>query len=69
MGDFDGWTRGHDLHPEDMDSVFSKFQSKINLKPGAYRVKLLVDGEWRLCADWPNEDDGMGNTVNVLTVA
>jgi hypothetical protein len=31
-------------------------------------VKLLVDNEWRLCQEWPTEDDGKGNTVNVLTV-
>lgn len=39
------------------------------LRPGSYRVKFLVDGEWRLAADWPTEDDADGNTVNVLTVA
>jgi len=36
--------------------------------PQVYRVKLLVDNEWRLCQEWPTEDDGKGNTVNVLTV-
>jgi len=68
MGDFDRWTRGIDLNPEDMDSVYSRFEAKLSLKPGVYRVKLLVDGEWRLCDGWPKEDDGFGNEVSVLTV-
>ncbi|WIA09028.1 hypothetical protein OEZ85_008442 [Tetradesmus obliquus] len=71
MGDFDDWTRGHELSAEDVtsDSVYSRFEGTLMLRPGSYRVKFLVDGEWRLAADWPTEDDGRGNTVCVLTVA
>lgn len=69
MGSFDGWTRGVELNAEDnMDAGFSLFTTVITLKPGEYQVKLQVDGEWRLCMDWPTMDDGSGNTVNVLTV-
>jgi hypothetical protein len=70
MGDFDGWTRGQDLSAEDVttDTVYSRFEGSLMLRPGSYRVKLLVDGEWRLASDWPSEDDGKGNEVNVLTV-
>lgn len=39
------------------------------LRPGSYRVKFLVDNEWRQAGDWPTEVDAEGNTVNVLTVA
>jgi hypothetical protein len=46
-----------------------RFEGTLMLRPGSYRVKFLVDGEWRLAADWPTEDDGRGNTVCVLTVA
>ncbi|KAF8072893.1 hypothetical protein HT031_000553 [Scenedesmus sp. PABB004] len=71
MGDFDDWTRGHELSAEDVtsDSVYSRFEGTLTLRPGSYRVKFLVDNEWRLAADWPTEDDEEGNTVNVLTVA
>lgn len=31
-------------------------------------MKLLIDGGWRLAADWPTEQDSLGETVNVLTV-
>lgn len=35
---------------------------------GAYRVKFMVDGEWRLAPDWPTENNDIGETNNVLTV-
>jgi hypothetical protein len=71
MGTFDGWTRGCDLSAEDVttDSVFSCYTAELLLLPGTYRVKLLVDGDWRLASCWPTEPDEEGNTVNVLTVA
>lgn len=70
MGTFDGWTRGCDLSAEDVttDSVFSCYSAELLLLPGTYRVKLLVDGDWRLASCWPTEPDEEGNTVNVLTV-
>jgi hypothetical protein len=75
MGDFDGWTAGVALNPADGEdsaggggSTFCRFEGELRLRPGQYQVKLLVDGEWRLCGGWPEADDGSGNTVNVLTV-
>ncbi len=70
MGEFDGWTRGQELSAEDVtsDAVFSRFEGAVLLRPGRYRVKLMVDGEWRLAAGWPTEMDDAGNEVNVLTV-
>ncbi|GBF94048.1 hypothetical protein Rsub_07316 [Raphidocelis subcapitata] len=70
MGDWDGWTRGVDLSAEDVtsDAVFARFEGVLALRPGRYRVKLKVDGQWRLAADWPVELDDAGNEVNVLTV-
>ncbi|KAI8467346.1 MAG: hypothetical protein J3K34DRAFT_430856 [Monoraphidium minutum] len=70
MGDFDGWTRGQELSAEDItsDSVYARFEGTLRLRPGRYRVKLQVDGEWRLANGWPMEQDGSGNDVNVLVV-
>jgi hypothetical protein len=53
MGDFDDWTRGHELSAEDVatDSVYSRFEGTLCLRPGKYRVKFLVDNQWRLAAD------------------
>eukprot|EP00775_Hariotina_reticulata_P013728 gene13728-13850_t len=66
MGDFDDWTRGHELSAEDIttDSVFNRFEGTLLLRPGRYHVKFLVDGQWRLAADWPTEGDD-----NVLVVS
>lgn len=70
MGDFDDWTRGHELSAEDVatDSVYSRFEGTLLLRPGKYRVKFLVDNQWRLAADWPTERDEEGNEVCLLTV-
>lgn len=35
---------------------------------GQYRVKFLVDGEWRLAPEWPMENNEVGETNNVLEV-
>lgn len=70
MGEFDGWTRGQELSAEDVtsDSVYTTFETVLLLRPGVYRVKFVVDGEWRLAPDWPTDSDDQGNMVNVLTV-
>lgn len=46
-----------------------RFEGTLLLRPGQYRVKFLVDNEWRLAADWPTERDADGNEVCLLTVA
>jgi len=49
-------------------TTFCRFTGQLRLRPGEHRVKLLVDGEWRMFGGWPEADDGRGNAVNVLTV-
>lgn len=70
VGDFDKWSRGIDLSNPDVesDSVMRTFEGTINLLPGKYRVKFLVDNEWRLAPEWPMENDEKGETNNVLEV-
>jgi len=45
-----------------------RFEGTLLLRPGKYRVKFMVDNEWRLAADWPTEKDDDGNEVCLLTV-
>lgn len=45
-----------------------RFEGTLLLRPGKYRVKFLVDNQWRLAADWPTERDEEGNEVCLLTV-
>ena len=58
MGEFDGWTQGRELSAEDVtsDTVFSRFEGRLVLRPGRYRVKLKVGrgegGESRPAAPW-----------------
>ena len=48
--------------------LLTRFEGTLLLRPGKYRVKFLVDNEWRLAADWPMEKDAEGNEVCLLTV-
>lgn len=45
-----------------------RFEGTLLLRPGKYRVKFMVDNEWRIAADWPTEMDDEGNEVCLLTV-
>lgn len=71
MGSFDGWTLGMELSASDIETenVFNTFEGDLSLVPGTYRIKFLVDGEWRLARDWPTEQDDIGETVNVIVVS
>eukprot|EP00955_Chlamydomonas_euryale_P065243 359188-Chlamydomonas_euryale.AAC.10 len=71
VGDFDGWTKGKELSASeiDYDNSIRTFESIVPLLPGKYRVKFMVDGQWRLAPDWPMEQDEVGETNNVLEVA
>jgi len=71
MGSFDNWSRGVDLSPEDYTfSGEQTFSATVELLPGEYEVKFLVDGEWRLGQGWAmTGDDGYNPDVNnLLTV-
>eukprot|EP00873_Tetraselmis_striata_P014490 jgi/Tetstr1/434754/TSEL_023806.t1 len=69
MGDFDSWTMGHLLSADSYDdSVYQTFTSTLRLTPGTYRVKFLVDEEWRTAGDWEIVKDKHGNEENLLVV-
>ncbi|KAK3246379.1 hypothetical protein CYMTET_44079 [Cymbomonas tetramitiformis] len=52
MGSFDDWTRGLTLSAEDYTFAGSQlFSGEIDLIPGEYEVKFVVDGEWRCYSD------------------
>lgn len=40
----------------------------LNLLPGTYQYKFIVDNEWRFAADQPTVRDEMGNINNCITV-
>eukprot|EP00088_Acartia_fossae_P039157 TRINITY_DN40755_c0_g1_i1.p1 TRINITY_DN40755_c0_g1~~TRINITY_DN40755_c0_g1_i1.p1 ORF type:complete len:150 (-),score=35.08 TRINITY_DN40755_c0_g1_i1:78-527(-) len=40
----------------------------LNLKPGRYQYKYIVDGEWIHDPTRPSSDDGKGNINNVIVV-
>ncbi len=43
-------------------------QATVQLLPGRYKVKFMVDGQWRLAPEWPTENNEVGETNNVLEV-
>eukprot|EP01023_Acetabularia_acetabulum_P014804 TRINITY_DN17208_c0_g1_i3.p2 TRINITY_DN17208_c0_g1~~TRINITY_DN17208_c0_g1_i3.p2 ORF type:complete len:277 (-),score=33.89 TRINITY_DN17208_c0_g1_i3:356-1186(-) len=75
MGDFDNWSAGQELSREDSsgtdsDTVFGTFETDLELRPGTYRIKLLVDNnKWQLAPDWPSEiDEQSKETNNIITI-
>eukprot|EP00192_Tetraselmis_astigmatica_P014281 CAMPEP_0117680626 /NCGR_PEP_ID=MMETSP0804-20121206/18466_1 /TAXON_ID=1074897 /ORGANISM="Tetraselmis astigmatica, Strain CCMP880" /LENGTH=307 /DNA_ID=CAMNT_0005490163 /DNA_START=355 /DNA_END=1278 /DNA_ORIENTATION=- len=69
MGSFDNWTMGVLLSSDSIsDSIYQTFSATLRLTPGVYRVKFLVDGEWRTAEGWPTVTDEAGTLENVLVV-
>ena len=57
MGSFDNWSRGAPLSPESGgggdDGAATTFSVTLQLRPGAYEVKLLCDGVWTHVPELP----------------
>jgi hypothetical protein len=67
MGSFDTWTRGFALTP-DQSGTWTTWRATLNLLPGTYEVKFLIDSaNWRIAADWAivGEGDGANNLLVV----
>lgn len=45
-----------------------KFVVTMELDPGTYEYKFIVDGVWRIDGQQPFGDDGQGNTNNIIDV-
>lgn len=63
-GDFNDW----DMEARRMKRVRKGedlFVANMNLEPGTYQYKYVVDGEWRCCPTAPRvvTDDGIENSV------
>ena len=62
-GTFDDWGKS-----EQLDKVGDNFEKEVNL-PSAdekYHYKFVVDDNWVIDRDAPQEDDGSYNINNVL---
>ncbi|CAL9105019.1 unnamed protein product [Musa textilis] len=66
MGSFDGWTQGEEMSPE-YTGDYARFSATLKLRPGRYEIKFLVDGEWRLSAEFPTVGEGIMQN-NLLVV-
>lgn len=63
-GSFTEWTDKVELN-----NVDGKYQVNMQLKPGKYSYKFIVDDEWCYDVTCPTETDESGNVNNVITVA
>ncbi|KAJ7566465.1 hypothetical protein O6H91_02G104300 [Diphasiastrum complanatum] len=63
MGSFDGWTQGKHMSPENT-IAHTVFTTTLNLRPGRYEIKFIVEGIWRLSPQLPTV--GEGTTINNL---
>ncbi|KAK4532353.1 hypothetical protein CCYA_CCYA11G3210 [Cyanidiococcus yangmingshanensis] len=62
-GSFDGWKRRHPLHRSG-----NAFYILLNLEPGDYQYKYVVDGEWRYAPEQMVARDPHGNVNNFIRV-
>lgn len=62
-GSFNAWGERIPLRRSGNDCVVC-----LNLLPGTYQYKFIVDNEWRFAADQPTVRDEMGNINNCITV-
>lgn len=53
----------------ELNNVDGKYQVNMQLKPGKYFYKFIVDDEWCYDVTCPTETDESGNVNNVITVA
>uniref|UniRef100_A0A0D9VBZ2 AMP-activated protein kinase glycogen-binding domain-containing protein n=1 Tax=Leersia perrieri TaxID=77586 RepID=A0A0D9VBZ2_9ORYZ len=66
MGSFDGWSEGETMSME-YSGDYARFSATLNLRPGRYEVKFLVDGEWRVSSEYPIAGEGLTQN-NILVV-
>uniref|UniRef100_A0A7S4C4J6 Association with the SNF1 complex (ASC) domain-containing protein n=1 Tax=Chrysotila carterae TaxID=13221 RepID=A0A7S4C4J6_CHRCT len=62
-GSFNAWGERIPMRRSGQDCVVC-----LNLLPGTYQYKFIVDNEWRFAADQPTVRDEMGNINNCVTV-
>lgn len=62
LGSFNNWKR------IPMVKSSEDFSAIVDLLPGRYEVKFVVDDEWRFCPDMHKTMDVFGNVNNVLVV-
>ncbi|KAL1495786.1 hypothetical protein AB1Y20_016648 [Prymnesium parvum] len=62
-GSFNNWGERIPLRRSGADFVVC-----LNLLPGTYQYKFIVDSEWRFAPDQPTVRDEMGNINNCVTV-
>lgn len=61
-GDWDGWK------PRWLKFDGEIWETKVDLKPGTYRYKFVIDGEWIYDPSKETEEDENGNINNVMVV-
>jgi chromosome partitioning protein len=44
VGDFNNWIPGDDAKLDNVDGVWKK---RLNLKPGSYKYRFVIDGKWQ----------------------
>ena len=64
VGEFNRW----DHRATRMVKRQGKFQTRLELKPGEYQYKFLVDGEWHADPNAEQVQNEFGTTNNVIRV-
>lgn len=67
MGSFDHWTKGIAMSPEFIEGGNNVFVADLNLIPGTYEIKFVVDGIWQTAPQWATSGEGL-DANNLLVV-
>jgi 1,4-alpha-glucan branching enzyme len=66
-GDFNDWTP-ESRRMKRMRKGDDTFVAVVDLNPGQYEYKFLVDGQWACCAEAPRVGNDLGSENNVIEV-
>lgn len=66
VGSWDEWKEQMAMKRDEADT--SKWEVTMDLNPGHFTFKFVVDGSWMTLAEYPAEADGFGGENNVVDV-
>lgn len=66
-GDFNDWDP-EARRMKRMSKDEALFVAVVDLEPGTYEFKYVVDGEWRCCPDSPRAPNDVGEENSVVEV-
>jgi len=65
IGSWDDWQTKFTLN---YDHIYNHYSVTLQLRPGEYLYKFVIDDEWICCNDHPKNNDIFGNINNYIII-